>query len=88
LRGIESGKLQITQGGDNLFVWETPKGSTVRCGTCGGFLFSVVEGGERVHVALGSLEDEPSSRPSEHIYVGSKAPWFEIADDLIQNETL
>jgi hypothetical protein len=86
--GVESGKLEITQGGDNLFVWETPKGATTRCGTCGGFLFFVLHGGEHVHVALGSLEDEPTVRPSEHIFVGSKAPWFEITDDLIQNETL
>jgi len=27
-------------------------------------------------------------RPTEHIFVGSKAPWYEITDDLIQNETL
>ena len=42
--------------------------------------------GARIHVALGSLEDEPSMRPTEHIFVGSKAPWFEITDDLVQND--
>ena len=42
--------------------------------------------GAYVHVALGSLEDDPSIRPTEHIFVGSKAPWFEITDDLPQNE--
>jgi hypothetical protein len=25
-------------------------------------------------------------RPTEHIFVGSKAPWFEITDDLPQSE--
>jgi len=39
-----------------------------------------------VHVALGSLVDEPTIRPSEHIFAGSKAPWFEITDDLPQRE--
>jgi hypothetical protein len=39
-----------------------------------------------VHVALGSLVDEPSIRPTEHIHVASKAPWYEIADDLPQHE--
>lgn len=29
-----------------------------------------------------------SAFPSEHIYVGSKAPWFEITDDLPQHEEL
>jgi hypothetical protein len=35
---------------------------------------------------MGSLDDEPSIRPTEHIFVGSKAPWFEITDDLPQSE--
>jgi hypothetical protein len=26
----------------------------------------------------------PAIRPTEHIFVGSKAPWFEITDDLPQ----
>ena len=51
-------------------------------------LFSVVRDGEYVHVAMGSLVDDPSIRPAEHIYVGSKAPWFEITDDLPQAEEL
>jgi hypothetical protein len=38
-----------------------------------------------VHVALGSLVDEPAIRPAGHIFVGSKAPWFEITDDLPQS---
>jgi hypothetical protein len=35
-------------------------------------------------VALGSLVDAPTIRPTEHIFVGSKAHWFEITDDLPQ----
>jgi hypothetical protein len=46
----------------------------------------VVRDGTFVHVALGSLMDDPSLRPSAHIFVGSKAPWFEITDDLPQFE--
>jgi hypothetical protein len=86
--GIERSKLEVTQGGDNLFVWGNEKGNDTRCGTCGSLLFSVVRDGQYVHVAMGSLVDDPTIRPTEHIYVGSKAPWFEITDDLIQNEEL
>jgi hypothetical protein len=57
-----------------------------RCAECGSLLFSVVRDGEWVHVALGSLVDAPSVRPTAHIFVGSKAPWFEITDDLPQYE--
>jgi hypothetical protein len=31
-------------------------------------------------VPAGSLEDEPGIREGRHIFVGSKAPWFEIGD--------
>jgi hypothetical protein len=47
-----------------------------------------VRDGAYVHVALGSLVDTPAIRPTEHIYVGSKAPWFEITDDLPQHDEL
>ena len=36
--------------------------------------------------ALGSLVDAPSLTPTAHIFVGSKAPWYEILDDLPQHE--
>jgi hypothetical protein len=35
-------------------------------------------------IALGTLDDDPGVRPESHIFVGSKAPWFEITDDLPQ----
>ena len=34
----------------------------------------------------GPHPDEPTIRPAGHIYVGSKAPWYEITDDLLQFE--
>ena len=84
--GIERGKLEVTDGGDNLLVWGEPDANHTRCGVCGSLLYSVVRDGAYVHVALGSLRDEPSLRPTQHIFVGSKAPWFEITDDLPQHD--
>jgi hypothetical protein len=83
--GIARDRLRVTQGGDNLLVWGDDDGNHTRCGTCGSLLFSVVDA-ERVHVALGSLADEPTLKPTAHIFVGSKAPWHEILDDLPQHE--
>jgi hypothetical protein len=48
----------------------------------------VVRDGKFVHVTMGTLVDDPSIRPTRHIFVGSKAPWFTITDDLPQYETL
>ena len=84
--GIERDKLELVGGMDNLLVVGEPELNDTRCRTCGSLLFSVVRNGEYVHVAMGSLVDAPSIRPTEHIFVGSKAPWFEITDDLPQFE--
>jgi hypothetical protein len=84
--GIERKKLEITAGEDILLVFGDEDLNDTRCGACGSLLFSVVRNGDYVHVAMGSLVDAPSIRPTEHIFVGSKAPWFEITDDLPQSE--
>jgi hypothetical protein len=82
--GIEREKLQVTEGSDSLLVFGEEDLNDTRCAVCGSLLFSVVRDGAYVHVAMGSLEDAPSMRPTGHIFVGSKAPWFEITDDLPQ----
>ena len=33
---------------------------------------------------MGTLIDDPTIRPTSHIFVGSNAPWFTITDDLPQ----
>ena len=82
--GIERDKLELTDASENLLVVGDDDLNDTRCGACGSLLFSVVRDGAYMHVALGSLVDAPSIRPAKHIFVGSKAPWFEITDDLPQ----
>ena len=82
--GIEREKLELTDGLDSLLVFGEENENHTRCGVCGSLLYSVVRDGAYVHVAMGSLVDEPTIRPAGHIFVGSKAPWYEITDDLPQ----
>jgi hypothetical protein len=82
--GIEREKLTITEGVDELAVFGEEDLNDTRCRACGSFLFSVVRDGAFVHVAMGSLIDAPTIRSTKHIFVGSKAAWFEITDDLPQ----
>ena len=84
--GIEREKLEVTGGADRLLIWGDADNNHTRCGVCGSLLYSVVRDGSYVHVALGSLADTPAVKPTEHIFVGSKAPWFEITDALPQHE--
>ncbi len=82
--GIERHKLTITRGEDALMIFGDEDGSDLHCKRCGSLLYSIVRAGAFVHVAMGTLVDDPSIRPAAHIFVGSKAPWFTIADDLPQ----
>ena len=84
--GIEREKLEVIEGGDGLLVVGEENLHDARCAKCGSLLFSVVRDGAYVHVAMGSLVDAPGIRPTEHIFVGSKASWFDITDDLPQSE--
>ncbi|MER9976209.1 GFA family protein [Mesorhizobium sp. M0085] len=82
--GIERDRLSLARGEDNLMIFGDDTGHDAHCKTCGSLLYSVVRDGAFVHVAMGSLVDEPTIRPTQHIFVGSKAKWFTITDDLPQ----
>ena len=84
--GIERAKITVDPGKDGLLIYGGDKAHDAHCRKCGSLLYSVVRDGLWVHVPMGTLVDDPSIRPSGHIFVGSKAPWFTITDDLPQYE--
>jgi len=84
--GIARDRLRITQGEDNILIFGNEDAGDMHCKACGSLLYSVVRDGAFVHVAMGTLVDAPAIRPTAHIFVGSKAPWFTITDDLPQYE--
>jgi hypothetical protein len=55
------------------------------CSACGSPLYSQAEKTRNiVSVRCGTLDTDPPLRPAVPVYVGSKAPWFEICDALPQ----
>lgn len=86
LAGIAKEKLRLLRGENRILRYGDDGGHDAHCGACGSLLYSVVREGQYVHVALGTLVDNPTIRPAMHIFVGSKAPWFEITDNLPQFE--
>jgi hypothetical protein len=84
--GIARDRLSITGGADHLMIFGDENGNNTHCKLCGSLLYSVVRDGAFVHVAMGTLVDDPTIRPTKHIFVGSKARWFTITDDLPQYE--
>lgn len=83
---IEATCLTLIAGADRLLIHGEGAAHDVHCGVCGSFLYSMLDHGKRAHVAMGTLIDTPSIRPGAHIFVGSKAPWYDITDTLPQFE--
>ena len=77
--------LRFTRGEDNLVTYRLPEArffSHVFCRTCGsGMPRADGERGIAV-VPLGCLDDDPGGGAVDHIFVGSRAEWYTIADDL------
>ena len=77
--------LRFTRGEDQLSRYKVPDArhfTTLFCPTCGSPMPR--RDGQRgiSIIPLGSFDDDPGIASAGHIFVGSKAPWFEIADDL------
>ena len=57
------------------------------CADCGTKLtFTIHDRPERIWIAAGALDDDPGITPQYHIFVGSKATWYEIKDGIPQHE--
>jgi len=84
--GIARAKLEVLAGA--LRLYGDALTHDAHCEICGSLLYSVVSEGQRVHVTYGTLTDTPTLKPSQHIFVGSKAAWYEILDKLPQHDAL
>jgi hypothetical protein len=82
--GITRDRLTVVSGADRLAIYGDAITHDAHCRHCGSLLYSVVRNAAYVHVTMGTLRDVPAIRPSAHIFVGSKAPWYDILDDLPQ----
>jgi hypothetical protein len=63
----------------------SPERERCFCRKCGSPLASR-HGRDVTEVVIGTIDGDPGLRPTEHIFVKSKAPWHEIADGLPQYE--
>jgi hypothetical protein len=85
IAGISIDKVEVTAGHEHLLLeGECSDGYGARCRRCFSFLFAAVRERKYLHVSLGVLVDMPSRVPDHHIYVASKAPWYQITDALPQ----
>jgi hypothetical protein len=84
---VKSEDFVLLSGKDVVRSYQSsPPVTRTFCKKCGSTLqFIVTERPEVFGLALGTLDDDPGVQPSKHIFVESKAPWFDIRDDLPQH---
>jgi hypothetical protein len=80
--------LRFTRGEELLVSYKIPEAlrfTHVFCRVCGSSMPRIDRSRDLAVIPMGSLDDDPGASPSRHIFAASKAPWFEIADDLPQD---
>ena len=84
---IEAEKLEVTGGAESLMALGDPEGDQeMRCRECHSRVYWTARARGCVRVPYGTLLDEPALKPTAHMFVGSKASWYEILDDLPRYE--
>ena len=82
---IEPEKLRVTKGADTLISIGDPS-ATTRSAVESASRCCIGRARRKIRVPYGSLIDEPTLKPTAHMFVGSKAAWHEILDDLPQHD--
>jgi len=80
--------VRFTRGAGRLATFKVPEAqrfAQVFCRDCGSPLPRIDHDRGLAIIPMGTLDDDPGMRPQAHIYAGSKAPWYEITDDLPQH---
>ena len=83
---VKADDFRWTQGAELLTYYESSPGNHRGfCRVCGSPLLSRFDNDPSSYgLPLGALDDDPGIKPGFHVFVASKAPWYDIADELPQ----
>ncbi len=80
---IPSASFRLTKGAELIQTYESSPGThRAFCSVCGSGAPSKSPDGKLWYVHAGLFDDDPGVKPALHMFVGSKAPWWDIDDDL------
>lgn len=84
---VNTKDFKLTSGEGFMAEFESSPGVfRVFCGNCGSPLYSRRQiTPEIIRLRIGTLDTAIEGKPSAHVFVGSKAEWHEICDDLPQH---
>lgn len=82
---LPSATFRFTRGEPHVLRYGSGEGYRVLCSLCGGRLYNQPASTDAfVMLLVSTLDEEPTVGPVIHINVESKAPWYEIRDELPQ----
>ena len=83
---VEKAKFHWLEGEQLITRYESTPGSfRAFCRICGSLVPGQAPYLATVSIPAGLLDDDPGVRPRLHVFASSKAPWWEINDDLPQH---
>ena len=80
--------VKFVRGEDRLVTYKLPDAkhfTQVFCSRCGSPMPRVNRERNVAVIPFGSLDNDPGRGADQHIFTGSKAPWYDIEDDLPQS---
>lgn len=79
--------FRLVSGEELMTGYESTPGSTRKfCKVCGSSAPGQAPYLPTVSIAAGLFDDDPGVKPMLHVFTSSKAPWWEITDNLPQHE--
>jgi hypothetical protein len=86
--GVSREDFSYVSGEANLKVYPySENADSLFCDHCGSrVLVDFKAEPEMLYITLGTVDGDVRCPPGYHQFVGSKAPWFEISDDLPQHD--
>lgn len=81
---VPTAALTIVAGADWISEYESsPNRRKCFCSKCGSQLFiRRIDRPGAIVVALGGIDGDPLARPARHVFVASRAPWYDIGHEL------
>jgi len=79
---VQIKEFNITTGENMIKHFQSsPDKARYFCSNCGSHIYAHKEGQQHYILRLGTLDEDPISRPTKHIWVSLKAPWYNIEKD-------